>query len=122
MDSYSLLFAIVKRGFAETVMTAAREEGARGGTIINARGTGSLDITTFFGVPIEPEKEIVLILTPKSVRLPIMKAIYKAAGLTTEGNGIVISLPVDDVIGIARVTEEYPDLVNKQSDFPPAQH
>lgn len=107
MESYSLLLAIVKGGFSDTVMIAAKEAGAKGGTVINARGTGTLDISSFMGAPIEPEKEIILILTEKSIRQDIMKAIYKAAGLTTEGNGIVISVPVEDVIGIARLTTPF---------------
>ena len=40
------------------------------------------------------------------VKVPVMQAITKSAGLTTEGRGIVFSLPVNDVMGVARVTEE----------------
>lgn len=105
MDSYSLLIAIVRRGFSEEVMFAAKEAGAKGGTVINARGTGSLEASTFMGVAIEPEKEIILILSEKAVRQDIMKAIYKTAGLTTEGNGIVMALPVEDVIGASLQTQ-----------------
>lgn len=103
MEAYSLLLAIVRRGFCENVMMAAQAAGAKGGTVMHARGTGSLDASKVWGVTIEPEKDIILILTEKSVRQDIMKAIYKEAGLTTEGNGIVISLPVEDVIGIANL-------------------
>lgn len=97
--SYSLLVAIVKRGYSESAMSAAREAGARGGTVFNARGTGSLEVQKFLGVPIEPEKEVLLILAEKSVRQDIMRAIYKEAGLETNGNGIVFALPVEDVVG-----------------------
>ena len=38
-NDYELIVCIVNSGFAEEVMSAARECGARGGTIINARGT-----------------------------------------------------------------------------------
>ncbi|HOO22470.1 MAG TPA: P-II family nitrogen regulator [Clostridia bacterium] len=106
MGAYSLLIAIVRKGFCEKVMIAAHAAGARGGTLIHGRGTGSLDASKIWGVTIEPEKDIILILTEKSARQEIMKAIYKEAGLTTEGNGIVISLPVEDVIGIANITKE----------------
>ncbi|MBR6751311.1 MAG: P-II family nitrogen regulator [Clostridia bacterium] len=97
--SFSLLVAIVKRGYSESAMSAAREAGARGGTVFNARGTGSLEAQKFLGVPIEPEKEVLLILAEKSVRQDIMRAIYKEAGLETNGNGIVFALPVEDVVG-----------------------
>lgn len=106
MEAYSLLIAIVRRGFAEKVMIAAQEAGAKGGTIINGRGTGSLDASKFLGVSIEPEKEIILIITEKSIKKEIMIAINKAAGLSTEGNGIVISLPAEDVIGFSQFTND----------------
>ncbi|HKL74173.1 MAG TPA: P-II family nitrogen regulator [Clostridia bacterium] len=103
MVAYSLLIAIVNRGYSEKVMMAAQAAGARGGTVMHARGTGSLDATKVLGITIEPEKDIILILTEKSARQDIMRAIYKEAGLTKEGRGIVISLPVEDVIGSANL-------------------
>lgn len=104
-QSYSLIFAIVNRGFSGVVMEGARSAGARGGTIMNARGTGSLDIEKFMGMTIEPEKEIILILAPKEKRKDIMKAIYKTAGLNTEGNGFAIALPVEEVVGLFNLTK-----------------
>jgi len=38
-DKFEAVLCIVNSGFSETVMDAARECGARGGTVINARGT-----------------------------------------------------------------------------------
>ncbi|MDR2635115.1 MAG: P-II family nitrogen regulator [Clostridiales bacterium] len=105
--TFSLIMAVVDRGFASPVMAAARDAGARGGTIINARGTGNLDIEKFFGFIIEPEKEIILILTTKELRHEIMKAIYKTGGLTTEGHGFAIALPVEEVAGIFKLTNDY---------------
>lgn len=104
MESYSLLIAIVRSGYSESAMLAATEAGAKGGTVINARGTGNLDMTKFLGAPIEPEREIILVLTDKESKKDIMKAIHKAAGLTTEGKGVIFSLPVEDVVGSFRLT------------------
>ena len=36
-DNHEVIFAIVNGGYAEDVMDVAKEHGARGGTIINAR-------------------------------------------------------------------------------------
>ncbi|NLL56222.1 MAG: P-II family nitrogen regulator [Clostridiales bacterium] len=106
MVEYSLLVAIVERGYCETVMKAAKTAGAKGGTVLHGRGTGSLDATKVLGITIEPEKDIVLIVTDKSIRKDIMKAIYQEVGLTTEGKGIVISLPVEDIIGLSSLVKE----------------
>ena len=103
---YQLVLTIVNRGSSDQVMEAARSAGARGGTLRHARGAGTEEASQFFGITIQPEKELVLILVQHEVKVPVMQAITKSAGLTTEGRGIVFSLPVNDVMGVARVTEE----------------
>ncbi len=95
-----LILTIVNRGFSDVVMDAAKEAGARGGTIITARGTGSREAEKFFGITIQPEKELVLILAPEQNKNEIMKAITKKTGLAAPGQGITFSLPVDDVMGL----------------------
>ena len=97
---YCLVAAVVNQGFADDVMRAAAKCGAYGGTIVNARGTGTGDQKKFFGAVIEPEKEMVLILTERSLRNSIMEAIVKDAGLSKEGMGICFSLPVDAAAGL----------------------
>lgn len=102
---FELIVTIVNRGFAEDVMSAAKRAGASGGTIINARGTGTHEQRKFFGTVIEPEKEMVLILTEHDLRNGIMEAVLHDAGLSKEGMGICFSLPVDRVAGIKRFEE-----------------
>ena len=98
---FELIVSIVNRGYSDTVMEAARHAGASGGTVLHARGTGTHEVEKFFGITIQPEKEILLIVSKKEARNDIMRAIVKAAGLNTEGSGISFSLPVSDVLGIA---------------------
>ena len=100
--NYELIITIITRGFSDDVMEAARAAGAGGGTIVHARGTGAHEAEKLFGITIQPEKELILILAEASVRNTIMTAITKAAGLGTEGAGITFSLPVSDVLGVSR--------------------
>lgn len=95
-----LLVAIINKGYSDLVMEAAKISGARGGTIFNARGTGNKEMGEFFGVPIQPEKEIVLILVENSIKDKCLLNIYKNAGLETRGQGIVFALPVEDMLGL----------------------
>ena len=97
--SHELIFCIVNNGFTDLVMDAARKAGARGGTIFHGRGTGSPEMQKFFGISVSPEKEIVIILAETSIKDGILKAINKAAGLETKGQGIAFTLPVSDVVG-----------------------
>lgn len=97
---YELVLTIINRGFADSVMEAARSAGAKGGTTISARRVGYEDTQNLLGFTLQPEKEIIAILIPKEDKLPVMRAINHAAGLKTECRGILFSLPVDDIIGL----------------------
>lgn len=94
-----LIFCVINNGFSDLVMDAAKEAGAKGGTIFHARGTGNKDIEKFFGISISPEKEIVFIVIGTDIKDKVMTAIYKKAGMDTKGQGIIFSLPIDDFIG-----------------------
>lgn len=94
-----LIVVIINKGFSDLAMDAARSAGARGGTVLNARGTGNAEIEKFFGVPIHPEKEIILIIVNKEIKDQCLQAIYKDAGLETKGQGVAFSISVDDMIG-----------------------
>ncbi len=91
---FELVVCIVNAGYSENVMTAARSAGARGGSIVRGRGSANPESEEFFGVTIQPDKEIVLVLVSADIKDTVLKAIYKNAGLSTEGVGIVFSLPV----------------------------
>ena len=97
---FELIVVLVNSGFSEIVMDAAREVGARGGTIVRARGTGTKDMEHRYNIVITPDKEMILILVKETIRDQMLSAIYKAAGLGTDGQGIAFSLPVNDVVGI----------------------
>lgn len=103
---YDLIIAIVNNGYADNVMDAARPAGARGGTVVHARGAGLKEAETFFNITIQPEKEMVFILCHEEERKPIMEAICQAAGITTEAHGIVFSLPAENVMGVARIMRD----------------
>ncbi len=97
---HELILTIINRGYADLVMDAAKNAGASGGTIVHARGTGIHEAEKFFGIIVQPEKEIVLILTEREKKNEIMTAICTHADLKVAGNGICFSLPVDQVMGL----------------------
>lgn len=103
---YDTIFAIVNDGFTDVVMTAARAAGARGGTIITARGTGNKEIEKFYGVRITPEKQIVMIMVERSIKEAVLEGVNNAVGFATKGQGIVFSIPTSDVLGMAGTEQE----------------
>lgn len=98
--THECILCIVNTGFSDAVMDAAREFGARGGTVLHARGTANKEAEKIFQISIQPEKEIVMILVPTEIKDDILHALYKAVGLQTPGQGIAFSLPVDHVVGL----------------------
>ena len=106
---HEAIFCIVNSGYSEAVMDAAKKAGARGGTIINARGTAGKEAETFFHIAVQDEKEIVMILIPKEIKDNVLNALYEAVGLDAAGQGIAFSVPVESVVGLANTpakTEE----------------
>lgn len=99
-EKYEVIVVVVNEGHSDKVMDAAREAGARGGTIAHARGSGTKDIEKKYGIVITPQKEMLYILVNEKIRDAVMSAINNAVGLDTPGQGIVFSLPVNNISGI----------------------
>ena len=98
--SYAALCVFVAKGHTDEVVQAARTAGARGGTVLHGNRRGDDEVTGNLGLPQQEEQEFVLILVQKDQKVEIMKAISAACGLGTPARGIVISVPVDEVLGI----------------------
>ncbi|MDR3173827.1 MAG: hypothetical protein LBU19_06240 [Treponema sp.] len=96
-----LIISIINQGYSDEFMTVAREAGATGGTVINARGLAHSGPVKFFGVSVQDEKEIILVLSSRENKVSIMQAVSQACGITTKAGGIVFSLPVDQVMGMS---------------------
>lgn len=99
---HEVILCIVNAGFSDAVMDAAKEFGARGGTVIRGRGTANSEAEKLFNIVIQPEKEVVMILVDSAIRDDILHALYRAVGLNTPGQGIAFSLPVDQVVGLSK--------------------
>ncbi len=97
---YALVVAVVNQGFSEEAMTAARAAGARGGTILHSRQIVSENAVKLWGVSMQEEKDILMILTKVEGKLAIMQAISECCGMQSEAQGIVLSLPIDSIVGL----------------------
>ncbi len=100
MDRYHSIFVIVDRGNAKEVVDAANESGAKGATVINARGSGIHETSKLFAFDIEPEKEIVMILVKRDITEKVTKAIKEKSSIAEAGKGIMFVQSVDEVYGI----------------------
>ena len=97
---FKAIFTIVDKGKGEDVMTAATHAGSRGGTIINARGSGVHETSRVFNMDIAPEKEVVLILAKSEDADKIAETIVKELDIKKPGNGVVFIQDIDQTYGL----------------------
>jgi nitrogen regulatory protein PII len=103
---YDVIFTIVNQGHSDEVVVAAKEAGAGGGTVLSAHGISDSETAKFFGIIIQPEKDVVVTLVPSAIRKKVMLAIRENAGLSKKGKGISFSMPVNGVVGLPNIETE----------------
>lgn len=91
-----LVMSIVNSGYSDKVMDIARKLGARGGTILNASGSATVGAEKLYGLAINPEKEIVMILVSNEIANDLLNLLYKEVGSDSEAQGIAFTLPVEE--------------------------
>lgn len=111
-DEFDLIFAVIRRGFADYVISAARDAGATGATIVYGRGTAEAD-KHVMGISLQSEREVVMILVKRIDRKKIMQEIADKTSLMEEGRGLCFSMPVNQVYGIKRVAEQKKEQIKK---------
>lgn len=97
---YNLIYTVVDRGKGEFVVKAANKAGSRGATIINGRGSGIHETSKVFAMEIEPEKEIVLIISPSNLTDSIVSSIRDELKINEPGNGIIFVQDVNKAYGL----------------------
>ncbi len=97
---YSLIVVIVDVNQNELVMSLARKAGATGGTIIRGKGTSIYEKRSFWGIEINPNKDVVLIISPQERAQKIVEKINSTMELEKPTNGIAFIIPLSGVIGL----------------------
>ncbi len=97
---FSMILVAVAKGYSEEVVDAARAAGARGGTVLRGRRSNSEEVSSRLGISLADEQEFVMIIVPKEKKGDIMAAISNVCGLKSDAQGVVLSMPVEDIIGL----------------------
>lgn len=99
-NMYQALIAIVNQGEGQDVMRVAEKHGATGGTIIRARGAGSAEAKEVFKIQIDPEKDILLIITPTETVPEISKGVGDYLNIDQENTGILFTIDIEETRGL----------------------
>ncbi len=103
---FDLIVTIVNKGGSEIIVKSSKSAGAEGGTIILGRGTGIRENNTLWGIPIEPEKDIILTIVPREKTQAVLAAIVEQGNLNKPGTGIAFVLELKSVAGICHMYQE----------------
>lgn len=97
---YSVIWVSAVSGCSDDVIDTARAAGAKGGTVLHGRRRSSEKAQQYLGLPMQGEQEFIMIVVEKEKKCTVMKALNEACGLKTPVRGVILSLPVDDVMGL----------------------
>ncbi len=98
--AFKCIIAMVKPHLTDDMVTAAKEAGATGATILPGKGTGIREAKSFFGLTLEISTDIVLFLLQEKLVDSVLKAIKRAGRFKEPGTGIAFVLPVNQIVGL----------------------
>lgn len=102
---YELIIIIANIGYSNTIMSFARKNGAKGGTLLHGKKANEHENDDFLGVSVVQGKEIILIVAYKNKHNNIMESVMENCGIDTEIGAICFSLPVIDLCGFSLLKE-----------------
>jgi nitrogen regulatory protein PII len=94
---HDLIVSVINQGYSNDFLAIAREAGANEGAVISAQGLMHKGPVKFFGISVQDEKELIIILSEHDKMQPVMEAVSKNFGITSKAGGIVFSLPAENV-------------------------
>jgi len=110
---FKLILASVKADITDRVVDAAKAAGATGATIIPARGTGIHEAKTFFGLSLEAQTDIIMLLIEEHMASNILETIKKVGEFHKPGTGIAFVVPIEQVVGLESQIDKFKEDVRK---------
>ena len=108
---FKLILSSVKADITDNIVDAAKSAGATGATIIPARGTGIHEAKTFFGLSLEAQTDIIMLLVEEHLVVKILESIKEAGKFNEPGTGIAFVVPVEHVAGLESQMEKFKEEV-----------
>lgn len=104
---FKLIIVFVEDDKTDLVLDTSRKHGATGATVINnARGEGIKQSKTFFGLNLESQRDVILLLVEEHMSREILEAISNVAEFDDKpGTGIALQIDVEDAIGVLHQME-----------------
>jgi len=113
---FKLIIALVEDDKTNKVLDAAREAGATGATVINqARGEGVQQAKTFFGLSLETQRDVLLLLVEEHLARDILETIDEVGEFDSKrGTGIAFQVDVEDAVGVTHQIRKLSNAVEEK--------
>ena len=102
-----MIVAFVADEKTDTILTAAREAGATGATVITAcRGEGIQPEKSFLGLELTAQRDVLIFLVAAPKSREILETIATAGRFDEEpGSGIAVQIEIEDAVGLKSQAE-----------------
>lgn len=113
---FKLIIAFIAEDKTNKVLNAARQAGATGATVINhARGEGLEPPKTFFGLNLDTQRDVLLLLVEEHLSRTILEKIAQVGGFEENlGAGIALQIDVEDAVGISHQVRKLTAVVEEK--------
>ncbi len=113
---FKMIVVFVDDDKTDAVLSAAREAGATGSTVIaNARGEGLKQVRTFLGLSLETQRDVLLMLVEEHRARHILECLARAGEFDERpGTGIAFQIDVEDALGVRHQIRELTDQLEER--------
>ena len=113
---FKLIIVMTEDNRTDAILDASRQAGATGATVLNqARGEGLKPTKTFFGLSLESQRDVILLLVEEHLSRHILETIAQAGGFRDRpGSGIAFQVDVEDAVGIDHQVRKLTELVEEE--------
>lgn len=113
---FKLIIVLIEDSKTNAVVEAAREAGATGSTVINqARGEGIKKSKTFFGLNLEIQRDVILLMVEEHLSRSILETISEVGEFDDKpGTGIAFQIDVEDAVGVSHQIRELTHVVEDE--------
>jgi len=113
---FKLIIALVEDSKTDQILKATREAGATGATVLNqARGEGIKPTKTFFGLTLEAQRDVILLLVEQHMCRRILETISRVGDFdASPGKGIAFQINVEDAVGVQHQINKLTETVEEE--------
>jgi nitrogen regulatory protein PII len=113
---FKMIIVLVEDVNTEAVMVAARKAGATGATVIShARGEGIETSSTFLGLTLDTQRDVIILLVEEHMSRNILEEIERVGEFDEKpGTGIAFQIDVEDAVGVRHQISKLSDELGDQ--------